>query len=207
MKCINHPEVDAAGPCVRCGTGLCDDCRRELGMKFYCQSCAHEILTQKTSPVATATCGRKSRIAGIRLLILGIVGCVLSLFLILALFGNDDPKGPAGMFYIAIALSVISPILVVIGLSRIITGASGISLASLVCGILSILDIRSILPISLIFGLLAIIFGLISLAKLKKNPLRGGRKTAIAGMVMGIIGIVAYGIWYLVFWLHIIHPR
>ena len=207
MKCINHPEVDAAGPCVKCGTGLCDDCRRELGMRFYCQSCAHEILTQKTAPAATVTSGRNRKRNGIRLLVLGIIGFVLAfLFSLLALGmgGNDNPQPGTGMvIYILIALSVISPILFIIGLTRVVIDTTWISTAALVFGILSLLcGPAFMLGASVPLGLLATVFGAIALARLKKNPLRGGRKTAIAGIVLGIIGIVAYGIFYLVWEIH-----
>jgi hypothetical protein len=40
VKCANHPELEAAGICVKCGNGLCIDCKREIGGKFYCRACA-----------------------------------------------------------------------------------------------------------------------------------------------------------------------
>lgn len=40
MKCISHPNLYAIGMCVECGRGICADCKRELGGKFYCRTCA-----------------------------------------------------------------------------------------------------------------------------------------------------------------------
>lgn len=206
MKCVNHPEIDAVAVCVRCGKEVCIDCKRELGMNIYCLSCTHEILTKEAEPPNAEEKGTKSKIAGRRLLVLGTVGCVLavlSAMLAFAMGGNDNPKVGTGIVvYISMALFIISPVLFTIGLTRAVTGATGISLAALVCGILSLLSfIAPLLSlISLLLGLSAIILGSVSLVKLKKHALQAGCKTAIAGLILGIIGIVASGIWYLVVW-------
>jgi hypothetical protein len=72
MKCINHYDIDAVGVCVRCGKGLCIDCKRELGGKIHCQTCADEIFTQKTAPPVTSP--RPEAPGALVSLILSIVG-------------------------------------------------------------------------------------------------------------------------------------
>jgi hypothetical protein len=39
MKCANHPEKDAVGVCVSCGTGVCADCRNVVRGATYCEDC------------------------------------------------------------------------------------------------------------------------------------------------------------------------
>jgi hypothetical protein len=76
MKCLNHLEVDAIGACVRCGKGLCIDCKREIAGRILCQGCADEILTQKTTP--TIVMSREEAPGALLALILSIVGFVFS---------------------------------------------------------------------------------------------------------------------------------
>lgn len=60
------------------------------------------------------------------------------------------------------------------------TKTSGLAIASLVLGILWVYWLGSIL---------AVIFAFVSLSQMKKDPRIGGRGMAIAGMVLGWIGI------------------
>lgn len=57
---------------------------------------------------------------------------------------------------------------------------NGLAIASLILGILWIYWIGSIL---------AVIFGHVALSQTKKNPASGGRGMAIAGLVLGYIGV------------------
>jgi hypothetical protein len=54
MKCINHPEADAAGYCRQCGKGLCADCRRDVRGVVYCEDCLASTVmgTQAAAPGA-----------------------------------------------------------------------------------------------------------------------------------------------------------
>ncbi len=61
---------------------------------------------------------------------------------------------------------------------------SGFAIASLVLGILSFIP-----SFGVIFGIIAIIFGCISLSQIKRNNL-SGKGLAIAGIILGIIGIL-----------------
>ena len=47
MKCVYHPEVDAVGACVSCGSGVCDACRVTLAGKLYCQACADRAFAER----------------------------------------------------------------------------------------------------------------------------------------------------------------
>lgn len=51
MKCINHPEADAAGYCRQCGKGLCTDCRRDVRGVVYCEDClANTVMGTQAAP-------------------------------------------------------------------------------------------------------------------------------------------------------------
>lgn len=39
MKCVRHPDADAAGYCRQCGKALCDNCRRDIRGVIYCEDC------------------------------------------------------------------------------------------------------------------------------------------------------------------------
>jgi Domain of unknown function (DUF4190)/Septum formation len=71
-------------------------------------------------------------------------------------------------------------------------GTDGFSIASLVLGILPVLA-----------GLLGVVFGLISLSRIKRSG-QGGRGMALAGTVLGglwLVGITAVVVW------HVVDPR
>ncbi len=89
MKCINHLNADAVGTCIRCGKGLCIDCKRELGGKIHCQSCADGIFTQQTVPSVTAP--RPEAPGALLALILSIVGFFFSPLAIVL--------GPIALYY------------------------------------------------------------------------------------------------------------
>ncbi len=65
--------------------------------------------------------------------------------------------------------------------------ARGFAIAGFVTGLVSLLILPGL------FGVLAVIFSSIALARLKKNPSQTGRGMAIAGLILGIAGIV----WWL----------
>jgi hypothetical protein len=56
MKCTNHTDREATGICVECGRGLCIECKREVGGKFYCQTCAdiHNQIARSIAERASA---------------------------------------------------------------------------------------------------------------------------------------------------------
>jgi len=67
----------------------------------------------------------------------------------------------------------------------------GLAIASLVMGIFSLYGLGSIL---------AIIFGIISLNKIKKDKNLKGEGFAIAGIVLGIVGIIVLTILLTIFY-------
>jgi hypothetical protein len=71
---------------------------------------------------------------------------------------------------------------------------SGLAIASLVLGIVSFIPLVGVL-----LGILAIIFGIVSFSKIKKENL-GGRGFAIAGIILGILGllisVLVYGVLF-----------
>jgi membrane glycosyltransferase len=65
------------------------------------------------------------------------------------------------------------------------------SVASLILGVAGILfTYLSIVFIGSILGLLGIVFGVIELVKLKRNPQLRGRGMAVAGLMLGIIAMI-----------------
>lgn len=53
MKCVYHPDRDAAGSCVTCGAGVCESCRVMLAGKLYCQACADMAFAEQQAAKAT----------------------------------------------------------------------------------------------------------------------------------------------------------
>jgi len=53
MNCKNHPQLEALGTCVGCGTFFCGSCLLEVGRKHYCKDCSADLLRkqeQEASP-------------------------------------------------------------------------------------------------------------------------------------------------------------
>lgn len=73
---------------------------------------------------------------------------------------------------------------------------SGFAIASLILGIVSFIPIFGVL-----LGIIAVVLGVVSLFQIKRGGL-GGRRLAIAGLVLGIFGIVFTFIfyWLLFYW-------
>ena len=45
MKCIYHSERDPIGMCVNCGKPICEECKVDMGGKYYCNPCAEKTIT------------------------------------------------------------------------------------------------------------------------------------------------------------------
>jgi RsiW-degrading membrane proteinase PrsW (M82 family) len=66
--------------------------------------------------------------------------------------------------------------------------ASGLAIASLVLGIISVL-FSCFWPLAIVCGVLAVVFGFIGINKSKKGE-AGGKSMALAGVITGGIGIL-----------------
>ncbi len=64
---------------------------------------------------------------------------------------------------------------------------NGLSIASLVLGLVNIIPCFWFLPIP---ALLAVIFGFVSKGQIAKDPTYKGRGLAIAGLILGLIGVI-----------------
>jgi hypothetical protein len=64
---------------------------------------------------------------------------------------------------------------------------NGFAIASLVLGILALITYYG----AFVFGVLAIIFGAIALKRIRNNPGQKGRGMAIAGLICGIVALIA----------------
>ena len=63
-------------------------------------------------------------------------------------------------------------------------GTNGLAIASLILGIVWVFGLGAIL---------ALIFGIVALRQMDRNPRQGGRGLAIAGVVLGGVGVVGLG--------------
>lgn len=72
-------------------------------------------------------------------------------------------------------------------------GNSGLSIAALVCGIVSILGFCCCTPIGILCGIAGIVCGVLS----KKNN-SGGAGMALAGIITGAVGVVGSIIWMII---------
>jgi len=71
---------------------------------------------------------------------------------------------------------------------------SGLAIASMVCGILSLVFFW--VPLfGFLLGIIAIIFGAVAIRQIGREPNLGGRGMAIAGLVCGIVGVVGWVIF------------
>jgi hypothetical protein len=64
MKCVNHPDIDAADACTKCGCGVCAECKRELAGKTYCQVCI-DVYSQLQPEALLAACVNVLNIDGV----------------------------------------------------------------------------------------------------------------------------------------------
>ncbi len=74
--CPNHPQVPADGTCSRCGTFLCEKCRKWQAGRMLCLRCHTVALGEKPSQRATlalvfATLGFVGFLPGVVALVLG----------------------------------------------------------------------------------------------------------------------------------------
>lgn len=58
MQCANHPGVEPAGRCVRCGTLLCRECMVELD-KVYCPACDPRLDQEAEPPTQPDSAGQE----------------------------------------------------------------------------------------------------------------------------------------------------
>jgi uncharacterized membrane protein len=156
------------------------------------------------------TSGHKLKTTGIILFCIGLVGCPISILSMLFGIGEGGADISKGMTYfwggalglaISIFLLIAGAILFFVRRSREKERKAHLtvmSLASMSCSILGVLLMAmfyctqwNMLLLPWMFGLLAVILGVISLARSKKNPSLGGRKQAIAGLIFGILILIA----------------
>jgi len=72
---------------------------------------------------------------------------------------------------------------------------SGLAIASMVCGICSLVLVW-VPGLGFLLGMLAVILGVVAMSQTGRDPSLGGRGMAIAGLVCGIVGMV---IWLIIF--------
>jgi hypothetical protein len=121
---------------------------------------------------------------------IGIAGIIISIaiWIVGGLIGTETE--PWLFIVIAVSGLLISVPIMAIGWGLKMTSIPAISLATFVCGILGILSLWSLTLFSLVFSPSAVIFGMVALVMIKRNPSLGGLKTAIAGLILGVIACV-----------------
>ncbi len=74
------------------------------------------------------------------------------------------------------------------------------AVVSVVLGVLSLVLMFCCGPLSILLGIAAITFGLVALSRINKEPHRySGKGMAIAGIVVGALGLVGYVLMFVVF--------
>jgi len=80
--------------------------------------------------------------------------------------------------------------------------SNGLTIASMICGIASVLLCWVYLILPLALGIPAVIMGHISLKKIKNDPALGGKPMAITGLITGYVGIglgLIIGVFLIIF--------
>ncbi len=100
MKCINHPERDAAASCKICGKSLCPECANRFGQIPYCLTCEKTRFTELRDELK-AELKRLTR-AGIIFMIIGII-CLIAA-VAAALGSEPDFFSKSGLSFICILI-------------------------------------------------------------------------------------------------------
>jgi amino acid permease len=50
VNCKNHPEIEAAGFCTKCGNFFCDECLTFTAGKNYCYNCLTDVVAKGEKP-------------------------------------------------------------------------------------------------------------------------------------------------------------
>lgn len=116
------------------------------------------------------------------------IGISIAIYIVGVLLGTRTVPWP--FIVIAIFGLLVSVPIMAIGWGLKMTRIPAISLAALVCGMCGVISLWSLTLLSMAFSPLAIIFGLLALVMIKRNPSLGGLKTAIAGLIMGVTVLV-----------------
>ena len=56
MKCSYHPEIEAVEVCINCNKPVCEDYKRQLSIRIYCESCANEHFTGNAEHLGPTIC-------------------------------------------------------------------------------------------------------------------------------------------------------
>ena len=80
MKCINHPERDAAASCKTCGKSLCPECANRFGQIPYCLTCEKTRFIELRDALKTEL--KRLTRAGIIFMIIGTI-CLIAAFVAL----------------------------------------------------------------------------------------------------------------------------
>jgi|GEM_PF-6982354 len=136
------------------------------------------------------TNSHKKKLANSYLYWIGVAGIVVSIaiYIVGALLGTGTESWPC--IVIAVFGLLVSMPMMAIGWGLKMTRIPAISLATLVCGICGVITLYSLVLFSMGFSLLAVIFGVAALVMIKRNPSSGGLKTAIAGLILGVVVLV-----------------
>ena len=136
------------------------------------------------------TNSNKKKLANSHLYWIGVAGIAISIaiYIVGVLLGTRTVPWP--FIVIAIFGLLVSVPVMAIGWGLKMTKIPAISLATLVCGICGVITLYSLVLFSMGFSLLAVIFGLAALVMIKRDPSSGGLKTAIAGLILGVVVLV-----------------
>ena len=100
MKCIGHSDIDAVATCVRCGSGLCQECVNgtcyQIDNKPLCKKCNYEVGCENDGIFKSVLKSKQIK------LIIFIVTCVIGLIVLVVNKANGSGTVSAviGMLFI-----------------------------------------------------------------------------------------------------------
>ena len=72
-NCAYHPERDAVGACVNCGKLICEECKKTIGEKIYCNPCSKSVVENTSGQGRLATIPEEVRGWNWGALLLGVI--------------------------------------------------------------------------------------------------------------------------------------
>lgn len=191
---------------MKCGRGICNECKREIGEKTYCQICAdvysqlqpdkiyadssaisNEVKAPQQPAVNSAKAAKGKTVSNI-LISIGVVGSIISVILFFKSLSITGAEGGVLFLVLVMPIAFVSSIFLIIGIAFRFTKST----AALIYGIFGLTGG--------LCSILAIAFGVMSLSESRQNISTKGNKASIAGIILGIIGIVVWILWYFFKW-------
>jgi len=187
LNCHIHPRADAVAVCVSCGKPVCASCRRTLGVRTYCPTCAQQRLAAGnqvrmdygTYATPSAVHSGTATAAGACNIIGGAIGLLIVLAVVLYIMSSSnsdlDASAPSSTsenivdsLFVASVPLVLFTLSIVGGICALKRQKWGLALAGGICGLVASIPLGIVFPG--IFNILGIVFVAKSKDEFKKKP-------------------------------------